>query len=58
MTWDSPDGYGLKAICGLIGHSFQHHDALEDAKAAEALMLAAGRKTGLTPAAWLVERAL
>ena len=52
-TWDSPDGYGLKAICGLIGHTFQHHDALEDAKAAGALMLAAGRKTGLAPATWL-----
>ena len=37
----------------VIGHTFQHHDALEDAKAAGALILAAVKKTGLTPAAWL-----
>ena len=52
-TWHSPGGHGLKTICVLIGHEFKHHDALEDAKAAGALILAAGRKTGLTPAAWL-----
>ena len=51
-TWDAPS-YKLSVICNLIGHEFQHHDALEDAKAAGALILAAGRKTGLTPAAWL-----
>lgn len=52
-TWNSPDGYKLPVICGIIGHTFTHHDALEDAKAAGALILAAGRKTGLTPAALL-----
>ena len=52
-TWTSPDGYGLKVICGIIGHKFKHHDALEDAKAAGSLILAAGRETGLTLAAWL-----
>jgi DNA polymerase-3 subunit epsilon len=52
-TWSSPDGYSLPVICGLIGHTFTHHDALEDAKAAGALILAAGRKTGLTPTGWL-----
>ena len=53
QTWDSPDGYSLPVLCGLIGHEFQHHDALEDAKAVGALILSAGLKTGLTPAAWL-----
>ena len=52
-TWDSPGGHSLPVICRLIGHTFKHHDALEDAKAAGELILAAGRKTGLTPAAWL-----
>ena len=52
-TWSSPDGYRLPVICALIGHEFEHHDALEDAKAVGALILAAGRETGLTPAAWL-----
>jgi len=51
QTWASPDGHSLPVICGIIGHGFEHHDALEDAKAAGALILAAGRKTGLTPAA-------
>ena len=52
-TWRSPGGHSLPVICGLIGHKFKHHDALEDAKAAGALILAAGRKTGLHPEAWL-----
>ena len=54
-TWTSPDGYSLKVVCGLIGHKFKHHDALEDAKAAGALILAAARKTGLTLEAWLCD---
>ena len=52
-TWDSPQRHGLAAICALIGHEFTHHDALEDAKAAGAVILAAEKKTGLPPAAWL-----
>jgi DNA polymerase-3 subunit epsilon len=52
-VWLSQEGYGLAAVCGLIGHEFQHHDALEDAKAAGAVILATGRKTGLTAMAWL-----
>ena len=51
--WDSPEGHSLAVICGLIGHEFTHHDALEDAKAAGALILAARRKTGLALAALL-----
>ena len=45
-TWPSSNGHSLKVVCGLIGHEFQHHDALEDAKAAGAVILAAGRQTG------------
>ena len=55
-TWQSSKGHSLPVICGLIGHHFTHHDALEDAKAAGALVLAAGRKTGLTPAVWLQDK--
>jgi DNA polymerase-3 subunit epsilon len=55
-TWQSPKGHSLPVICGLIGHEFQHHDALEDAKAVGAIILAAWRKTGLTPAAWLKDK--
>ena len=52
-TWDSPDGHSLPVVCDIIGHEFTHHDALEDAKAAGAVILAAKRKTGLTLAALL-----
>ena len=52
-TWKSPKGHSLPVICAHIGHTFTHHDALEDAKAAGALMLAAERKTGLLPVDWL-----
>ena len=52
-TWRSPQGHSLPVVCGLIGHEFTHHDALEDAKAAGAVILAAGKKSGLTPADWL-----
>jgi len=51
-TWYS-SSYSLPVICDLIGHKFQHHDALEDAKAAGALILAAERETGLIPVDWL-----
>ena len=40
-------GYGLADVCGLIGHEFRHHDALEDAKAAGRVLLAAMARTGL-----------
>ena len=53
QTWVSPGGYSLPVVCGLIGHEFKHHDALDDAKAAGALILAAERKTGLPLTAWL-----
>jgi DNA polymerase-3 subunit epsilon len=46
-------GYGLSSVCELIGYHFRHHDALEDAKAAANILLAAINKTGLDVDAWL-----
>jgi DNA polymerase-3 subunit epsilon len=40
-------GYGLSNVCRAIGYEFKHHDALEDAKAAAMVVLAALQKTGL-----------
>jgi DNA polymerase-3 subunit epsilon len=55
-TWSScaASGYGLANVCSLIGYEFQHHHALEDAKAAGAILLAAMAETGLGIEAWLV----
>jgi DNA polymerase III subunit epsilon len=51
-------GYGLNNVCRAIGYDFKHHDALEDAKAAAMVVLAALQKTGLDLAEMLrtVER--
>ncbi len=38
-------GYGLANVCSRIGYEFQHHDALEDAKAAGFVLLAALRES-------------
>lgn len=38
-------GYGLANVCSKIGYEFQHHDALEDAKAAGHVLLAALRES-------------
>jgi len=38
-------GYGLASVCSKIGYEFQHHDALEDAKAAGFVLLAALRES-------------
>lgn len=40
-------GYGLAAVCSRIGYEFRHHNALEDAKAAGHVLLAAMAETGL-----------
>ncbi|TVR84483.1 MAG: transposase [Rhodospirillales bacterium] len=40
-------GYGLAAVCRRIGYEFRHHNALEDAKAAGHVLLAAMAETGL-----------
>jgi len=46
-------GYGLADLCELIGYEFQHHHALEDAKAAGHILLAAMNETGLDLNGWL-----
>lgn len=46
-------GYGLHNVCQLLGYEFQHHDALEDAKAAAYILQSAVAKTGLDLEAWL-----
>jgi len=38
-------GYGLANVCSRIGYEFRHHDALEDAKAAGFVLLAALRES-------------
>ena len=45
-------GYGLKNLCEHIGYSFEHHDALEDAKAAGQVMLAAIETSGIDLDDW------
>lgn len=54
-TWKefSRSGYGLDNICNKIGYRFEHHDALEDAKACAQVLLAAMETTGLDLQAWL-----
>jgi DNA polymerase III subunit epsilon len=46
-------GYGLDDICEAIGYKFRHHDAVEDAKAAGVVMIAAIMETGIDLAGWL-----
>lgn len=46
-------GYGLKNVCDQLGYEFQHHDALEDAKASAFVLLGALRESGLSIEEWL-----
>lgn len=48
-TWAecAQSGYGLSAVCKRIGYTFDHHNALEDAKASGHILLAAMRDSGL-----------
>ena len=46
-------GYGLSNLCKIIGFKFEHHDALEDAKACGAVLLAAIEKSGMDLQGWL-----
>jgi DNA polymerase III subunit epsilon len=46
-------GYGLANVCKHIGYTFRHHDALEDAKAAGQIIIAAITETGLDISGWL-----
>lgn len=45
-------GYGLANVCQFIGFKFNHHDALEDAKACGAIMSAALLDTDTKPIDW------
>ena len=53
-TWKdlSWSGYGLANVCSRIGYEFQHHDALEDAKAAGHVLLAALQESKQDLEAW------
>lgn len=54
-TWAecASSGYGLANVCKMIGYRFQHHNALEDAKAAGHVMLAAMAHSGLSLDDWM-----
>ncbi|CAN5405242.1 exonuclease domain-containing protein [soil metagenome] len=53
-TWSdlSKSGYGLGNVCKKIGYNFKHHDALEDARAAGHVMLAAIQESNLNIEEW------
>ena len=48
-TWPefARSGYGLANVCNHIGYTFEHHNALEDAKASGQVILAAMQESGL-----------
>jgi DNA polymerase-3 subunit epsilon len=46
-------GYRLKKLAEFLGYSFEHHDALGDAKASARILQAAIEQTGLDPQGWL-----
>lgn len=46
-------GYGLANLSEMLGFEFEHHDALEDARAAGTILLAAINETGLEVSQWL-----
>jgi DNA polymerase-3 subunit epsilon len=54
-TWQECafSGYSLANVCMIIGHNFQHHDALEDAKASAQVLLKAIEITRLNIEDWL-----
>ena len=45
-------GYGLKNVAKFLGIAFDHHNALEDARACARIMLHACKDTGLTLDEW------
>jgi DNA polymerase-3 subunit epsilon len=49
----SRSGYGLKNLAQHFGISFQHHDALHDARTAGLILLRAVEETGFDPAEWI-----
>ena len=55
-TWPerSRSGYGLGPVAEMLGISFAHHDAEEDARASGEILLRAIAHTGLSVTDWLV----
>lgn len=51
LAWS---GYGLAKVCRKLGYDFQHHDALEDAKAAGFVLTAALQESQENLDHWLV----
>lgn len=49
----SQSGYGLANLARHFGISFQHHDALHDARTAGLILLKAIEETGFDPAEWI-----
>ncbi len=47
-AWPDLRDHKLPTVCKEIGYEFQHHNALEDAKAAGQIVLAAMAKTGMS----------
>lgn len=55
-TWNdlAMSGYGLANVCSRIGYEFKHHDALEDAKAAGHVLLAAFQQSKTDLDGWML----
>ncbi|MCQ4323156.1 exonuclease domain-containing protein [Stutzerimonas stutzeri] len=54
-AWEecAAQGYGLSAVSKRLGYKFQHHDALEDAKASAHILIRACEERGLDVEGWL-----
>jgi DNA polymerase III subunit epsilon len=54
-TWEefAWSGYGLANVCQKIGYEFNHHNALEDAKASGQVLLAAIKESKLDLDMWI-----
>ena len=54
-AWEecATQGYGLSAVSKRLGYKFQHHDALEDAKASAHILIRACEEKGLDVEGWL-----
>ncbi|MBS4040477.1 MAG: 3'-5' exoribonuclease [Flavobacteriales bacterium] len=47
-------GYGLANVCKKLNYNFNHHDALEDAKASAHILLSAIKEKGNTIDDWII----
>ena len=47
-------GYGLANVCNKLGYTFNHHDALEDAKASAHILISAIKEKDNTIDDWLI----